>query len=1056
MTKTHHLSLSRLSAAGLVRKFALPIILGWVAITLLVSLAVPPLEQVAKDHPVSLSAKDAPSIQAMARLGHDFAESDTDSAAMIVIEGEEPLGDAAHHYYNELIAQLNADTKHIQHIQDFWGDPLTAGGAQSADGKAALVQLNLAGNQGEALANDSVEAVRDIVHRTPAPPGVRAYVTGPAPMVTDMNTSGDRAVLKILVATVSVISLMLLLLYRSFSTVALLLAVVGIELAAARGIVAFLGHNGWIGLSTFAINILVTLAIAAGTDYGIFFIGRYHEARHAGEDPETAYFTTYRGVAHVVLASGLTIAGATFCLSFTRLPVFQTMGIPCAVGMLVAVAIALTLVPAVLTVASRYGLLEPRRKMSDRGWRKVGTAIVRWPGPIFVAASAVALIGLLALPGYRVSYKDPSFIPSDTPANLGWAAASRHFPESRLLPEVLLVESDHDMRNSADFLVLNKLAKSVFAVEGVALVQGVTRPEGTPLGHTSIPFLLSMQSAGQMQNLDFMKNRVSDMRKQADDLEGTIASLQRMYGLMQQLGTNTHEATGVSQEAMDLAQQMRHHMADFNQNSKLLRETVDTNDCRGDPTCLSLRSAYASMDGATQLTDKLNELAPVMSNVDVVTPQLLEMMPAQIAALRSLQTMMLTLHSTMSGMIAQVEEVGGDSAAMGQDFDAAKSDDSFYLPREAFDNPDFKRVIQLFLSPDGHAARFFITHDGYPATPEGMARVNTIKKAATESLKGTPLSTAKVYVAGTAALFNDLQGIADYDLLIAGITSLAIIFIIMLLITRSFVASLVIVGTVLASLGASVGLSVLVWQYIFGIHLHWLVMVMSVIILLAVGCDYNLLLVARFKEELGAGIKTGIIRTMGGTGKVVTAAGLVFAFTMASMLVSDLRVVGQVGTTIGLGLLFDTLIVRSFMMPSMAALLGRWFWWPLNVREHPARATPGALPVIAAEDTATDDADDGEDTGTVTDDAAEGEDAGATGAADAGPDAEALDDPGAAEAPDEVVSATADPADAPDRTFEDMVATAFPELSGLPPTPVEDHTTEVLAAVQLPEDENDR
>ena len=359
MTHTHRPSHDRSSAAAFVRRFALPIILGWIVLTALVSVAVPPLEQVAKEHPVSLSAKDSPSIQAMARLGHDFAESNTDSAAMIVIEGDEPLGDAEHHYYNELIAQLNADTKHVQHIQDFWGDPLTAGGAQSSDGKAALVQLNLAGNQGEALANDSVEAVRDVVARTPAPAGVRAYVTGPAPMVTDMNSSGDRAVLKILVATVSVISLMLLLLYRSFSTVALLLAVVGVELAAARGIVAFLGHYGLIGLSTFAINILVTLAIAAGTDYGIFFIGRYHEARHAGEDPETAYFTTYRGVAHVVLASGLTIAGATFCLSFTRLPVFQTMGVPCAVGMLVAVAIALTLVPAVLAIATRRGLLEP-------------------------------------------------------------------------------------------------------------------------------------------------------------------------------------------------------------------------------------------------------------------------------------------------------------------------------------------------------------------------------------------------------------------------------------------------------------------------------------------------------------------------------------------------------------------------------------------------------------------------------------------------------------------------------------------------------------------------
>ncbi|GAB4667213.1 hypothetical protein MOKP76_45600 [Mycobacterium avium subsp. hominissuis] len=69
---------------------------------------------------------------------------------------------------------------------------------------------------------------------------------------------------------------------------------------------------------------------------------------------------------------------------------------------------------------------------------------------------------------------------------------------------------------------------------------------------------------------------------------------------------------------------------------------------------------------------------------------------------------------------------------------------------------------------------------------------------------------------------------------------------------------------------------------------------------------------------------------------MVTNAGLVFAFTMASMVVSDLRIIGQVGTTIGLGLMFDTLIVRSFMTPTIAALLGRWFWWPQLVRRRPA------------------------------------------------------------------------------------------------------------------------
>lgn len=67
----------------------------------------------------------------------------------------------------------------------------------------------------------------------------------------------------------------------------------------------------------------------------------------------------------------------------------------------------------------------------------------------------------------------------------------------------------------------------------------------------------------------------------------------------------------------------------------------------------------------------------------------------------------------------------------------------------------------------------------------------------------------------------------------------------------------------------------------------------------------------------------------------MTSAGLVFAFTMASLLASDLRAIGQVGTTICLGLLFDTLVVRALMTPAIAASLGRWFWWPRKVQSRP-------------------------------------------------------------------------------------------------------------------------
>ena len=515
----HQLRNSRPLVARTIRRLSVPIILAWLAIAGIVTVGVPSLEQVTAEHSVSQNPEDAPSFKATKRVGDDFKETRSAGTVMVVLEGQRRLGDDAHHYYDRLIRQLEDDPKHVQHVHDFWADPLTAGAAQSADGKAAYVQLDLTGAAGQTLGNESVESVRRIVDGMPPPPGVKAYVTGPAAIAADMARSGQRTVLLITAVSIAVIFTMLLLVYRSIITVILLLLMVGIELQVARGVVALLGQHQLIGLTTLVVNVLVPIGIAAGTDYGIFFIGRYQEARQAGEDREAAYYTTYRGVAKVVLASGSTIAGSLFCLSFTRLPYFQTLGIPCAVGIFVAVAVALTLVPAVIAVGSHFGLFDPKRMIKVHGWRRIGTAIVRWPAPILAATSAVALIGLLVLPGYKPSYNDQKYIPKNIPANLGYAAAERHFSVSRMMtPEILLVEADHDLRNSADLLVLDKLAKAVFAVQGIDSVQGITRPTGAPISHTSIPYMLSMQNAGLVQNMQFQKDRMKDMAKQAEQL----------------------------------------------------------------------------------------------------------------------------------------------------------------------------------------------------------------------------------------------------------------------------------------------------------------------------------------------------------------------------------------------------------------------------------------------------------------------------------------------------------------------------------------------------------
>ncbi|KDE98014.1 membrane protein [Mycolicibacterium aromaticivorans JS19b1 = JCM 16368] len=948
-----------------IRALAVPIILIWVAATAAVNLLVPQVEKVGMANAVSMSPQDAPAVIAAKRMGQKFQESTSDSIAMVVLVGDQPLGDVAHRYYETLVEKFNADSKHVEHVQDFWGDMITAAGVQSSDGKAAYVQLNLAGDQGSTEGNHSVDAVRRIIDQTPPPAGLHAYVTGPAPLTTDSLEASDRGMIKMTVVTMIVITIMLALVYRSVSTVLLILAIVGIEMGAARGAVAVIGHLGIMDFSTFSVPLMTALSIAAGTDYAIFLIGRYHEARQNGEDPESAYYSAFHGVGHVILGSGLTIAGAMLTLRLTRLSYFNSLAYPSAMALIIVVAAALTVAPAILVVASRFGLLDPKRMMKTRGWRKVGTATVRWPKPILAAATSIVLLGLLAMIGYKTSYDDRRYIPSDVPANVGYTAAEKHFSTARLNPDIMTVESDHDMRNPTDMIVLDRIAKALFRIKGIAMVQSITRPLGSPIAHSSIPYQISMSSVPITQNLQFLKQRVGDISKMSDDMGAMIGSMTQLQALMVKFSDAMHTTVGSGNGMVESAHrsvadmdtmkatldQMRDNIANFDDEVRPFRNYFYWEpNCFNIPACFAVRSAFDAMDGVntfsdnmaslqtdmTAMVDGMDKMVKGMNNIDALVPQMVQQFGPIIATATTMQHTLQTIHSSFDGLIQQMQQMTDTATAMGEAFDASKSDDYFYLPPEVFANPDFQKGLKLFLSPDGKAARLIVTHDVNPASEAGISVVDDQLTAAHEAIKGTALANADVYLTGTAATYRDVQAGAKYDTMIAAFAALTLIFIVMLIITRALVASMVIVGTVVISLGAAFGLSVFIFERIVGIELNWIVLAFAVIILMAVGSDYNLLLVSRFKEEIGAGINTGIIRSMGSTGTVVTAAGLVFAFTMGSMISGDLLNVGQGGMTIGIGLLLDTLIVRSLMTPSIAAILGPWFWWPLRVRQRPA------------------------------------------------------------------------------------------------------------------------
>ena len=921
---------------GTVRILAIPIIAFWALLAVSTNTFMPQVERVAEELAGPMVPHYAPSQRALLAIGEKFHESNSTNLTMLVLEADRPLGDVDHRYYDDLVRRLKQDPKHVQYVMDLWGKPITAAGAQSLDGKAAYVLLRLAGDIGQMQANQSVAAVRDIVAKDTPPPGLKVYVSGAAPLASDTVAIANSSLNNITIVTIFLIVTMLLLVYRSVSNLLVPLLGVLIELLVAKGVIATLGHLGYIELSSFAVNIVVALTLGAGTDYGIFLMGRYHEARQAGEGREEAFYTAYKSVTPIILGSGLTIAGACYCLTFARLNYFHTMGPAVAIAMLFTITAALTLGPAILTVGSLFGLFDPRGKAKAHLYRRIGTSVVRWPVPVLAASAAAVLLGAIFVPTYRQNYDDRQYQPHNAPANQGFAAADRHFPKSKLFSEMLMVETDHDMRNSADFISLDRVAKALVRLPGVAMVQSITRPLGRPLEHATLPYLFTTQGSGNGQQLPFNKQQNANTDQQAQITTHTVAVLRKEIVFFQNMSDELHKTVVTVEDLQRVTDEMRSEISNLDDFFRPLKSYFYwEKHCFDIPICWTFRSLWDTIDNIDKLADDINDAKTSLEAIDKVLPQIITQLKLTADDSEALAALLVSSYGQSSLQSTQTDQTFDDLVNVGLDFDQSRSDDFFYIPREGFDNEDVKTGMTLLMSPDGEAARFIITHEGNAMGPEGVQHVEQFPTAITTALKETSLAGAKVYIGGSGSNDKDIKDFAASDLLIVAIAAFVLIFLIMLFLTRSLMAALVIPGTVAFSYAGAFGLSILVWQHLIGLPLHWLVLPLTFIILVAVGSDYNLLLIVRVKEELHAGLHTGLIRALGSTGAVVTSAGLVFAFTMLAMLTSDLRTIGQVGSTVCIGLLLDTLIVRSFVVPCILRLFGPWFWWPTLVRSRP-------------------------------------------------------------------------------------------------------------------------
>src|ERR1700733_7550465 len=723
----------------MVRAFAIPIILFWGLLAISTNAFMPKVEDVAEELAGPMVPHYAPSQRALLAVGAKFHESNSTSFTMMVLECDRPLGppgSVAHRYYDDLVRRLQQDPKHVQYVMDLWGKPITAAGVQSLDGKATYVLTRTAGDIGTMQGNRSVGAVRDIVAKDTPPPGLKVYVSGAAPLASDTLTIANSSLNDITIVTIFLIVGMLFLVYRSASTLAVPLYGVLFELLVAKGVVSTLGTLGYLELSSFAVNIVVALTLGAGTDYGIFLMGRYHEARRAGEGKEEAFYTAYRGVAPVIIGSGLAIAGAFYCLTFARLNYFHTMGPAVAITMMFTIAAALTLGPALLTLGSLFGLMDPRGKAKGLLYRRIGTSVVRWPVPILAARAAAVMLGAIFVPSYQVNYDDREYQPRNTGSNQGFEAADRHYPKSKLFSEMLMVETDHDMRNSADFISLDRVARALIRLHGVAMVQGMTRPLGRALEHASIPYLFTTQGSGNGAQLPFNREQNNNTDEQAKIQEDSVAVLRKEITFFQTVSDELHKTVLTIEDLEAVSNEINDNVSNLDDFFRPLKSYFFwEKHCFDIPICWTFRSVFATIDQIDHLAEDIKYARISLAVVDETFPKIIAELKATADDTEALKAKLVNSYGSADLQSLSTEQTYDDSINVGNDWDKSRSDDFFYIPHEGFDNEDVKTGEKLMMSPDGKAARFIVTHEGDAMGPEGVEHVEMFPDAIKTILK---------------------------------------------------------------------------------------------------------------------------------------------------------------------------------------------------------------------------------------------------------------------------------------------------------------------------------
>ncbi len=253
-------------------------------------------------------------------------------------------------------------------------------------------------------------------------------------------------------------------------------------------------------------------------------------------------------------------------------------------------------------------------------------------------------------------------------------------------------------------------------------------------------------------------------------------------------------------------------------------------------------------------------------------------------------------------------------------------------------------LSQRFVSADGHAARIDLVLETNPFSPEALDAIPDLRALGRQSASELGLSPEGVLIGGDTAEAYDTRTAGDRDSWVVLPLILLAIGVVLALLLRSLIAPLYLMVTIAFTYLATLGLAVAVfipWLGHAGIGAS--VPFFLFVFLNALSVDYNIYLMSRIKEEARrAPLEHATRYALARTGPVITSAGIILAGTFSALMTLPLQDLLQLGFAVAAGVLIDTFITRTLIVPALVGLLGRWNWWPSRVRSE----TPAAIPPV--------------------------------------------------------------------------------------------------------------